>query len=94
MKPYLRDYMMEAVAKNERLFLGSITATSHHPWDTPKSFERTTYVPNGGILERYKVLNNYLNAVRYDDAWMGTIFELLEETGIANETLVVMAGDQ
>ncbi|KAL1961212.1 hypothetical protein VTO42DRAFT_3158 [Malbranchea cinnamomea] len=92
LKPYLRDYMLDAVQNNKRLFLGHITATSHHPWDTPKSFSRTRYVPDG-LMERFKVLNSYLNAVAYDDIWMGTIFELLEETGIANETLTIMIGD-
>jgi len=39
-------------------------------------------------------MNKYLNTIRFVDRWIGDILKLLDETGIANETLVVAVGDQ
>lgn len=39
-------------------------------------------------------MNAFLNVVRYDDIWLGELLALLDEHGIANETLVVIVGDQ
>lgn len=39
-------------------------------------------------------MNSFLNVVRYDDLWLGELLGLLDENGIANETLVVVVGDQ
>ncbi|KAJ5771755.1 hypothetical protein N7520_002284 [Penicillium odoratum] len=52
----------------------------------------------GGILDgswigRKKAINNYLNTIIYQDEWVADMLEILEEAGIADETLLVMAGD-
>ena len=39
-------------------------------------------------------MNRYLNTIGFADNWINDILEILEEKGVANETLVVMAGDQ
>lgn len=39
-------------------------------------------------------MNKYLNAVRYVDTWLGEMMKALDDSGIANETLVVLVGDQ
>lgn len=39
-------------------------------------------------------LNRYLNTVRYGDRWLGEVMDLLGEMDVAEETLVVMIGDQ
>lgn len=39
-------------------------------------------------------MNNYLNTIRYVDQRIGDILKILDETGIANETLFVAIGDQ
>lgn len=41
----------------------------------------------------HDLMNNYLNAARFVDNWLGDIMNLLDETGIANSTLVVIVGD-
>lgn len=92
LEPYFKDLFADVKKKQQRLFLGHITASSHHPWKTPPSFNDSRYVPDG-LLERHKVLNSYLNSVHYDDKWVGKILGMLEEAGMANETLVVMVGD-
>ncbi len=42
----------------------------------------------------HESLNDYLNTIKYADVWLGEIMDMLEDTGVANETLVVVAGDQ
>jgi Arylsulfatase A and related enzymes len=44
--------------------------------------------------ERNEKLNRYLNTMAYQDEWIADILELLDDAGIADETLLVMAGDQ
>lgn len=45
-------------------------------------------------MGKHEDMNNYLNTVRYVDGWLGDILQVLDDTGIANETLVVLVGDQ
>ncbi|KAK3175572.1 hypothetical protein K4F52_010154 [Lecanicillium sp. MT-2017a] len=50
-----------------------------------------TYVPlSNGRLEQ---LSHYVNSVGYDDRWLGQIVNLLDEQGVADETLVIFTGD-
>jgi membrane-anchored protein YejM (alkaline phosphatase superfamily) len=39
-------------------------------------------------------MNRYLNTLGVADRWLGEVLEIIEEAGVANETLVVMVGDQ
>lgn len=39
-------------------------------------------------------INDYLNTIKYGDVWLAEIMDMLEDTGVANETLVVVIGDQ
>ncbi|KAK2791209.1 hypothetical protein FQN53_006047 [Emmonsiellopsis sp. PD_33] len=89
-KPFIRDKIAGAIANNKRLFLSHFTSTTHHPWATPADFNKTEYMGSEGSHEH---MNSFLNVVRYDDLWIGEILSLLEENGIANETLVVLVGD-
>lgn len=45
-------------------------------------------------MAKHEDINKYLNAVRYVDTWLGDMMKVLDEAGIANETLVVFVGDQ
>ncbi|EGY19516.1 sulfatase domain-containing protein [Verticillium dahliae VdLs.17] len=89
--PYLKDYINETAANNERMFMMHFTSSTHHPWVTPKAWNTTDYFDSKGI--KHRDLNKFLQTVNYHDAWMGNLMQLFEETGIANETLVVFAGD-
>lgn len=91
--PYLQSIINETVANDQRLFLSHFTSTTHHPWTTPSKFQKEKYFANG-LMGKHKDMNNYLNSVRYVDAWLGDILQVLDDTGIANETLVVLVGDQ
>ncbi|KAL2370206.1 sulfatase domain-containing protein [Blastomyces gilchristii SLH14081] len=89
-KPFIRDLISETIANNKRLFLSHFTSTTHHPWAIPHNFRTTNYMGSKGSHEH---MNSFLNVVRYDDLWLGELLGLLDEHGIANETLVVIVGD-
>ncbi|KAJ5810214.1 Alkaline phosphatase-like alpha/beta/alpha [Penicillium pulvis] len=92
LKPYVRDLFYEAANNKTRIFLSHVTSTTHHPWGTPKSFDKEKYMGSEGAAN-HDLMNNYLNAARFVDNWLGDIMNLLDETGIANSTLVVIVGD-
>jgi beta-glucosidase/6-phospho-beta-glucosidase/beta-galactosidase len=39
----------------------------------------------------HKMMKDYF---KYADVWLAEIMDILEDTGVADETLVVVAGDQ
>lgn len=86
---YLRDAFATAKAKDERLFLSHLTSTSHHPFRMPKDERPVRFAAD----RRHHMLSRYLNAIGYVDRWLGKVFDILEEEGVADETLVVLVGD-
>ncbi|KAJ5778122.1 Alkaline phosphatase-like alpha/beta/alpha [Penicillium odoratum] len=92
LQPYVRDLFYEAANNKTRVFLSHVTSTTHHPWGTPKNFEKERYMGSEGTAN-HDLMNNYLNAARFVDNWLGDVLNLLDETGIANSTLVVIVGD-
>ncbi|KGO77778.1 Alkaline phosphatase-like, alpha/beta/alpha [Penicillium italicum] len=91
--PYLRDVVNNTIKNNERLFLSHFTSTTHHPWGTPEAYQEEQYFSGDGLMAKHEEINKYLNAVRYVDTWLGEMMKVLDEAGIANETLVVFVGD-
>ncbi|KAJ5812001.1 Alkaline phosphatase-like alpha/beta/alpha [Penicillium riverlandense] len=92
LRPYIQDLIDEAVQNHTRLFLSHVTSTTHHPWSTPENFTKVPYVADQGNIN-HDLMNNYLNAARFVDNWIGDILGMLDEAGIANQTLVVVVGD-
>jgi arylsulfatase A-like enzyme len=92
-KPYLRDLFEAAESKNERLFLSHFTSTTHHPWAVPESFGESKDYVQRSRWHGEGALNKYLNTIKYQDNWIGQFMDLLEDVGVADETLVVMVGD-
>ncbi|ODM24198.1 hypothetical protein SI65_02092 [Aspergillus cristatus] len=91
--PYIQDAINDAVENKTRLFLSHFTSTTHHPWGTPNAFEYNDYFSKDSVLGNHQDMNSYLNAIRYVDTWLGEVMKLLDDSGIANETLVVLVGD-
>ncbi|KAJ6103349.1 hypothetical protein N7486_005776 [Penicillium sp. IBT 16267x] len=88
---YFRDAITHAEENHERLFLEHLTGLTHHPWDTPgKKYEELISSSWGGNNDD---VNKYLTTIGINDKWFGTVLDILEETGVANETLVIMTGD-
>ncbi|KAJ5480750.1 hypothetical protein N7539_006644 [Penicillium diatomitis] len=92
LKPYIKDLFEEAAHNKTRMFLSHITSTTHHPWNTPDDFRNDDYMGSRGSIN-HTPMNNYLNTVRFVDGWLGEIMAMLDQTGIANSTLVVIVGD-
>ncbi|KAE8551707.1 hypothetical protein EYB25_005597 [Talaromyces marneffei] len=91
--PYLKDTIEEAKANGERLFLSHFTSTTHHPWGLPSEIQVEDYWPHNRFSSEHQPSNKYLNTVHYVDKWLGNVMQIIEEAGIANETLVVFVGD-
>lgn len=87
---YIRNAFIEAKENGERLFLSHLTSTTHHAFGIPDDEEN--YVPLTEDKE-WTDLSHYMNAVHYVDGWLGTILDILDETGVANETLLILVGD-
>ncbi|KAJ5748775.1 uncharacterized protein N7511_010471 [Penicillium nucicola] len=92
LRPYMQDLFEEAANNKTRMFLSHVTSTTHHPWGTPTDFEAESYMGSQGSAN-HDLMNNYMNAARFVDIWLGDIMNMLEQTGISNETLVVIVGD-
>ncbi|POR31885.1 Lipoteichoic acid synthase-like YvgJ [Tolypocladium paradoxum] len=88
-KDYIRDAFASAKKNNERVFLSHLTSTTHHPFGMP---EDEKYIPLAGE-KKLDDLSHYINAVGYVDRWLGQILEILEQEGVADETLLVLVGD-
>lgn len=86
---YVRDIFQAAKRDNERVFLGHLTSTTHHDFGLPKGAESVHMSGN----KENDDLSSYLNAVSYVDNWLGKITKLLEDEGVADETLLVVLGD-
>ncbi|KAK0389003.1 hypothetical protein NLU13_2580 [Sarocladium strictum] len=89
LRDYIRDAFVTAKKNHERVFLTHITSTSHHPYNMPAN---ETYVPLG-YEDALSDMSHYVNAVGYDDRWISQIFDVLDQEGVADETLVVLHGD-
>lgn len=92
----LRQYFLKALKhaekKNERIFLTHLTGQTHHPWDMPFGDEYEELIHHT-MFDHNKNINHYFNTIGVADRWLGEVSEVLEEAGVANETLVVMVGD-
>lgn len=90
----LEDYMREAFASaarnNERLFLTHLTSSTHHPFEIPVPGDAP---PSESSKRDQQNLSKYLSAIGYVDQWVGKILDILDDQGVANETLLVLVGD-
>lgn len=89
LEDYIRDAFQSAQENNERVFLTHLTSTTHHAFGIPAE-EHYVHMSENKELED---LSNYINAVGYSDRWLTKLMSILEEQGVANETLVVFSGD-
>lgn len=85
--PYVHDLIRKSRASGHRLFLSHLTSTTHYPFRSPKSWNDRKYTEHSD-------LNNYLNTIAWSDSWIEEIFGVLETEQIAEETLVVISGNQ
>lgn len=86
---HVRAAIDDAERNHRRLFLTHLTGITHHPWGMPGGKYEDLLGPNWNNDN----MNRYLNTIGYADGWLGQIIEILQEKGVADETLLVMAGD-
>ena len=91
MKYYIRDAVRDAESNNNRLFLNHLTGNTHQPWIKPGEYDEMIGNSWFGLNDQ---LNRYLNTVAYQDGWLADILDVLNDEGVADETLLVMVGDQ
>ncbi|KAF4505948.1 hypothetical protein G6O67_007843 [Ophiocordyceps sinensis] len=86
---YIRDAFAGAKRRNERVFLTHITSTTHHAFGLPEGEPYVQLTDD----KKWNDLSLYLNAVGYVDRWLRKILDVLESEGVADETLLIIAGD-
>ncbi|KAH7121544.1 alkaline-phosphatase-like protein [Dactylonectria macrodidyma] len=86
---YIRDTFQSAKKKNERVFLTMLTSSPHFPFRLPAD---KPYVQLGNS-EGTERLHKYMNTIGFVDNWLGDVLDILDEEGVANETLVIAMGD-
>lgn len=91
LKGHIKKFITDGLAQDKRLFMSHFTSTTHHPWGVPKWFETEKYMGKEGA--RHQDFDKYLNTIRFTDTWLGELMQMFEDTGIADETLVVFVGD-
>ena len=92
LKNYLRDVVADAERNHKRLFLGHLTGAVHRPWDLPGYQYEDLVADKGQTQNDY--FNRYLNNLVYQDEWLADILNILQEAGVADDTLFIMVGDQ
>ncbi|KAA8648046.1 sulfatase domain protein [Aspergillus tanneri] len=93
LREYIRDAIDEAESTHTRLFLTHLTGTTHHPWGLPHDDDFKEIMSSNLLSGSNGDLNRYLNTIHFVDNWLAEILGILEEKGIAKETLIVMSGD-
>lgn len=91
---YMRDLFADAKKNNTRVFLTHLTHNTHTPWFIPGDYESYMELIGGADHGLRQKINGYLNTIHYQDEWINDILQILEDEEIADETLLVMAGDQ
>ncbi len=78
---------MDWVDQQKGPFLLSIlTLITHHDYQVPSTFEKKTYPGS----ERW---SNYLNTIRYTDAFIEELFDAFDRRGLLENTLFIIVGD-
>ncbi|KAJ3319755.1 hypothetical protein HDV06_005956 [Boothiomyces sp. JEL0866] len=75
-------------ASNTPFYLTSLTNTNHHPWTTPKEWEKKEFAK----ADSHQT-NDYFNTVAYSDSMIQEVVEFLKERGLSKNTLLVLNGD-
>lgn len=90
---YFYDKTMEKLIEfdneNKPFYAHVISLTNHSPFEMPEDKKMLD------LPEKYKgtLIGNYLQAVRYADYALGQFFDDLRESGLWNQSIIVLYGD-
>lgn len=87
LEDYIRDIFVDANETESRVFLTHLTSTSHHRFHMPA---KERYIPMARGLD---MMSRYVNTEGYDDRWIRKVLDILDDQGVADETLVIFLGD-
>ena len=83
------EKLAELQKKGTPFYAQMVTASSHHPFIIPDSFKKISMPED----LQDTMLGDYLTAINYTDYAIGTLIEGLKETGLWDNTVLVMYGD-
>ncbi len=72
--------------KGNPTFQAFLTLTSHHPYIVPKNWKTQTFSTDSKV-------NDYLNALHYQDEFLRQLYEAYEKRGLNDRTVWVLIGD-
>ncbi|KPM42774.1 hypothetical protein AK830_g3784 [Neonectria ditissima] len=87
LEDYIRDIFADAAKTDDQVFLTHLTSTSHHRFNLPAK------EPTFPMARGLDMMSRYINTEGYDDKWIRKVLNVLDEQGVANETLVIFLGD-
>lgn len=88
-KSFLRQTVGQIQERGKQPFYAlAITLTSHHPYNLPRLHSDLDV----GSLQG-TILGNYLQAIHYTDAAIGTLVQQLQNQGLWDNTIVMLYGD-
>lgn len=71
--------------RDQPFLLGMLTVTGHHDY-VLKGYEPIDFVDD-------PLLNRYLNAIHYQDRFVGKVLDMFKELGLYDDTVFVITGD-
>ena len=84
-KPSL-DWAKKRKSEGKPFFLEYLTVTAHTKYVLPKGYPVKHYTDDVKH-------NNYLNAVRYQDRFVGKVIDGFKNAGLADDTIFIVTGD-
>ncbi len=80
------EWLGQRKQEDEPFLATYLTVTAHHDYAVPARYEKKIFTED----ER---LDRYLNAVRYQDFFLESLFEQYQELGLYEDTIFVVVGD-
>lgn len=87
-RPFYAETAQKLLSIGEPFFAAVLSLSGHHPFKIPDSEDCFTPAPYTGT-----VLGDYLRAVHYADAALGSFIAELRRSGLLERSLVVIYGD-
>ena len=80
------DWAKKRKSEGKPFFMEFLTITAHTKYVLPDGFAEKQYVDDPKH-------NDYLNAVRYQDRFVGKVVDSFEKAGLADDTIFIVIGD-
>ena len=80
------EWLTEQKESGKTFLATYMTSSPHHPYYVPKRYGEERFAED-------EQLNNYLNAIRYQDFFLKNLFDQYKELGLYDDTVFVILGD-